>query len=183
MAGIQIGLTGTVDNAQNPDITQAVATLTAETATSATFDFSFHYDKDPITAGVSGRYGWRHLVFDKVNDTYTVTLTTPIEGFRFDVLHTNELVAKEPGGNNGHPNIVAEQLTPNGDPNPFFVQFVANTTTNNVGFSFNTTGADTTAKTRRSLPAISSLIAIPTGCLPHRLPTGWRATPSRRARC
>src|SRR5262249_12508177 len=35
LAGVQIDLTGTVDNPQNPNITQAVATLTAETDTSA----------------------------------------------------------------------------------------------------------------------------------------------------
>ena len=129
LAGVQIDLTGTVDNNQNPGITQAVATLTAETDTSATFNFSFHYDKDPITAGVQDSTAGGTLVFDKVADTYTFTLTDVIDGFSFDVLHTNELLAKAPTGNTGHPLIVAEQLTPNGDPNPFFVQFTANSTT------------------------------------------------------
>ena len=94
LAGVQIDLTGTVDNNQNPGITQAVATLTAETDTSATFDFSFHYDKDPITAGVQDSTAGGTLVFDKVADTYTFTLTDVIDGFSFDVLHTNELLAK-----------------------------------------------------------------------------------------
>ncbi len=140
LAGVQIGLTGTVDNAQNPNITQAVATLTAETETSATFNFSFHYDKDPITAGVQDATAGGTLVFDKVADTYTFTLTDVIDGFSFDVLHTSELVAKAPTGNTGHPLIVAEQLTPNGDPDPFFVQFTANSTTQRIGFGFNSTG-------------------------------------------
>ncbi|MCY1228343.1 hypothetical protein D9M72_406530 [compost metagenome] len=140
LAGVQIGLTGTVDNAQNPNITQAVATLTAETETSATFNFSFHYDKDPITAGVQDATAGGTLVFDKVADTYTFTLTDVIDGFSFDVLHTSELVAKAPTGNTGHPLIVAEQLTPNGDPDPFFVQFTANSTTQKIGFGFNSTG-------------------------------------------
>ncbi|RWM10023.1 DUF5801 repeats-in-toxin domain-containing protein [Mesorhizobium sp.] len=140
LAAVQISLTGTVDNAQNPNITQAVATLTAETSGSASFDFSFHYDKDPITAGVQDSTAGGTLVFDKNADTYTITLTDVIDGFSFDVLHTAELIAKQPTGNTGHPLIVAEQLTPNGDPDPFFVQFTANSTTNTIGFGFNSTG-------------------------------------------
>ncbi|MBR0874835.1 hypothetical protein JQ633_31075 [Bradyrhizobium tropiciagri] len=140
LAGVQIDLTGTVDNSQNPSITSAVATLTSESATSATFGFSFHYDKDPITAGVQDGTAGGTLVFDKVADTYTITLTDPIDGFSFDVLHTSELLAKQPTGNTGHPLIVAEQLTANADPNPFFVQFTANSVTQQVGFGFNPTG-------------------------------------------
>lgn len=140
LTGVQISLTGTVDNAQNPSITNAVATLTAETASSASFDFSFHYDKDPITAGVQDATAAGTLVFDKNADTYTLTLTDAIDGFSFDVLHTNELFAKQPTGNTGHPLIVAEQLTSNTDPNPFFVQFTGNSTTQQIGFGFNSTG-------------------------------------------
>lgn len=76
------------------------------------------------------------LVFDKVNDTYTFTLTDVIDGFSFDVLQTSELVAKAPTGNTGHPQIVAEQLTPNNDPDPFFVQFTGNSLNNKVGVKF-----------------------------------------------
>ncbi len=140
LAGIQIALTGTVDNSQNPNITNAVATLTAETDASASFNFSFHYDKDPIAAGVQDATAGGTLEFNKAADTYTFTLTDVIDGFSFDVLHTSQLVAKAPTGNTGHPQIVAEQLTPDGDPDPFFVQFTANTTTNSIGFGFNSTG-------------------------------------------
>ncbi|SEP23240.1 hypothetical protein SAMN02990966_04552 [Rhodospirillales bacterium URHD0017] len=140
LAGVQINLTGTVDNAQNPNITNAVATLASESLASASFDFSFHYDKDPITAGVQDATAGGTLVFDKAADTYTFTLNDVIDGFSFNVLHTNELIAKAPAGNTGHPEIVAEQLTPNSDPNPFFVQFTANSTTNSIGFGFNSTG-------------------------------------------
>jgi hypothetical protein len=140
LAGVQISLTGTVDNAQNPNITNAEATLTSESLTSASFTFSFHYDKDPITAGVQDATAGGTLAFDKAADTYTFTLNDVIDGFSFDVLHTNELLAKQPTGNTGHPLIVAEQLTPNGDPNPFFVQFTANSTTQQIGFGFNSTG-------------------------------------------
>ena len=139
-AGVQITLTGTVDNASNPNITQAVATRTAETGSSATFAFSFHYDKDPDTAGVQDATAGGTLVFDKANDTYQFTLTDVIDGFAFDVLHTNELIAKAPIGNTGHPLIVASQLTPNGDPDPFFVQFTGNSTTQQIGFGFNSDG-------------------------------------------
>ncbi|WP_292136196.1 DUF5801 repeats-in-toxin domain-containing protein, partial [Mesorhizobium sp.] len=140
LAGVQITLTGTVDNPQNSGITQAVATLTTETDLSASFDFSFHYDKDPITAGVQDATAGGTLVFNKAADTYTFTLTDLIEGFSFDVLHTSDLVNKAPIGNTGHPLIVAEQLTPNSDPDPFFVQFTANSTTNSIKFGFNSTG-------------------------------------------
>jgi hypothetical protein len=140
LAGVQISLTGTVDNSQNPNITGAVATLTAESATSATFSFLFHYDKDPITAGVQDATAAGTLVFNKTADTYTLNLTDPIDGFSFDVLHTNELVAKQPTGNTGHPLIVAEQLTANNDPDPFYVQFTGNSITQQVAFGFNGTG-------------------------------------------
>jgi hypothetical protein len=140
LAGVQIALTGTVDNAQNPGITNAVATLVSENLTSATFNFSFQYDRDPITAGVQNGTAGGTLVFDKDDDTYTFTLTDKIDAFSFNVLHTNELVAKQPIGNTGHPLIVASQLTPNGDPDPFFVQFTANSTTQQIGFGFNSTG-------------------------------------------
>jgi hypothetical protein len=140
LAGVQIALTGTVDNAQNPGITQAVATLTSETASSATFDFSFHYDKDPITAGVQDATAGGTLTFNKVNDTYTIVLNDVIDGFSFDILQTSGLVAKAPAGNTGHPLIVAEQLTENGDDDPFFVQFTGNSVTQQISFGFNSTG-------------------------------------------
>ena len=139
-AGVQISLTGAVSNSQNPGITDAVATLTAEDASSATFSFSFSYDYDPITAGVQSATAGGTLTFDKAADTYTFTLTDVVDGFSFDVLHTAELVAKAPTGNTGHPLIVAEQLTPNGDPDPFFVQFTGNSVTQQIAFGFNSTG-------------------------------------------
>ena len=139
-AGVQISLTGNVDNDQNSGITQAVATLASENATSATFNFSFHYDKDPITAGVQDATAGGTLAFDKVNDTYTLTLNDVIDGFSFDILQTSGLVAKAPAGNTGHPLIVAEQLTQNADPDPFFVQFTGNSVTQSIAFGFNSTG-------------------------------------------
>ena len=139
-AGVQISLTGNVDNDQNPGITDAVATLTAEDANSATFTFSFGYDKDPISPNVQGSTAGGTLYFDKVADTYTFTLNDVIDGFSFDILQTSGLVAKAPAGNTGHPLIVAEQLTPNGDPDPFYVQFTGNSVTQSIGFGFNSTG-------------------------------------------
>ena len=82
---MQINLTGTVDNAQNPNITNAVVTRTGtESLTSATFNFTFHYDKDPTTAAVEDATAGGTLVFDKVADTYTFTLTDVIDGFSND---------------------------------------------------------------------------------------------------
>ena len=139
-AGVQISLTGNVDNDQNPGITDAVATLTAEDANSATFTFSFGYDKDPITPGIQGSTAGGTLYFDKVADTYTFTLNDVIDGFSFDILQTSGLVAKAPAGNTGHPLIVAEQLTEDDDPDPFFVQFTGNSITQQIAFGFNSTG-------------------------------------------
>ena len=140
LAGVQIALTGTVDNAQNSGITGAVATLASETDTSATFNFSFSYDKDPITAGVQSATAGGTLTFNKTNDTYTIQLNDVIDGFSFDILQTSGLVAKEPAGNTGHPLIVAEQLTEDLDPDPFFVQFTGNSITQSIAFGFNSTG-------------------------------------------
>ncbi|WP_095199277.1 DUF5801 repeats-in-toxin domain-containing protein [Mesorhizobium carmichaelinearum] len=139
LAGIQIDLTGTISGGGGGNILNPVVTLASESALSATFNFSFTYDKDPAPNVQTGTAAGT-LVFDKVADTYTIQLTDPLEGFSFDVLHTNELLAKAPTGNTGHPLIVAEQLTPNADPDPFFVQFTANSTTNSIGFGFNSTG-------------------------------------------
>ncbi|MER9404122.1 DUF5801 domain-containing protein [Mesorhizobium caraganae] len=137
--GIQIALTGSITGGGGGNLITSDVTLFSESATSATFDFTFTYDKDPAAGEQTGTAGGT-LFFDKVLDTYTITLNDPLEGFSFDVLHTNELLAKAPTGNTGHPLIVAEQLTPNGDPDPFFVQFTANSTTNSIKFGFNSTG-------------------------------------------
>ncbi|MBB4372463.1 hypothetical protein GGD63_005271 [Bradyrhizobium sp. cir1] len=144
LGGVQITLTGTVANAQNPNITNAVVTLASESLTSASFNFSFHYDADPITAGVQDATAGGTLVFDKVADTYTFTLNDVIDGFSFDVLHTAELLSKEPTSNTGHPEIVVERLAAD-DPTTavdedFYVQFTANSITQKIGFGFNSTG-------------------------------------------
>jgi len=83
------------------------------------------------------------LSFDKVADTFTITDTTPVQGFSFDVVHTSELLSKEPTSNVGHPNIVDETLVaPDATGhNGFVVQF----TGNNSPFSFSANGEGSTA--------------------------------------
>jgi hypothetical protein len=138
-------LTGTVDNAQNPAITNVVTSLVSETTTTAVFDFDFSYDKDPITAGVQSATAGGSLTFNKVAGTYSIVLDDVIDGFSFNVFHSAELTAKAPPGNTGHPELVVTQLDENNgttDTDGFYVQFTANTTTNQVGFFTNTTGAD-----------------------------------------
>jgi hypothetical protein len=140
-AGVQLALTASVTGPPATDATGEVATLTFEDADSAVFNFSFNYDKDPITAGVQTGTATGTLTFDKDDDTYTVAIINPVEGFSFNVLHTTELLAKQPVGNTGHPPIVVERLAMD-DPNTsgfdedFYVQFTADTTP--LGFS--TTG-------------------------------------------
>src|SRR5690606_11160054 len=71
------------------------------------------------------------------------TLTEPIDGFSFAVLHTNELLQKVPTSNTGHPEIVVTELdadSPGAPPDEFYVQFTANSVTNSIGFGFNETG-------------------------------------------
>uniref|UniRef100_UPI0020C634F5 DUF5801 repeats-in-toxin domain-containing protein n=1 Tax=Mesorhizobium sp. GbtcB19 TaxID=2824764 RepID=UPI0020C634F5 len=129
LAGIQIGLSGTIDGGGGGSLLTSDVTLASETASSATFNFTFTYDKDPA-AGVQTGTGGGTLVFDKVNDTYTITLTDPLEGFSFDVIHTSQLLSKQPTSNSGHPPIVLEKLQADDPGTPadedFYVQFTGN---------------------------------------------------------
>lgn len=144
-AGIQLSLSGTVNGPPVSAITNTDVTLVSEDATQATFNWSFHYDKDPITAGVQDGTASGTLSFDKVADTFTITDNTPVQGFSFDVIHTSELVSKEPTSNVGHPLIVDETLvSPDATGhNGFVVQF----TGNNSPFSFSANGEGSTSDT------------------------------------
>ncbi|SDB00074.1 hypothetical protein SAMN03159448_06898, partial [Sinorhizobium sp. NFACC03] len=156
LAGTQIGLSGTIIGGGGGNILDPTVTLASESLTSATFDFTFTYDKDPAD-GLQTGTAEGTLVFDKVNDTYTITLTDPLEGFSFDVLHTNELLAKAPSGNTGHPQIVATQL--DDDPiDGFYVQFTANSLNNkNKTFSFTDTGDGSSSDTTfNSIPTLGT---------------------------
>lgn len=143
-AGVQrLSLTGTVDNAQTPAITNVQTALVSETATSAQFSFSFHYDKDPITAGVQDATAGGTLTFDKAAGTYSLALTDAIDGFSFNVFHSSELLTKAPPGNTGHPELVVTELDANNgttDTDGFYVQFTANTNPSGSPFGFNPTG-------------------------------------------
>ncbi|MDO3433341.1 DUF5801 repeats-in-toxin domain-containing protein [Rhizobium sp. CBN3] len=127
--GVQIGLTGTITGGGGGSLLSSNVTLGSESLTSATFNFTFTYDKDPADGNQVGTAGGT-LVFDKVADTYTINLTDPLEGFSFDVLHTSELLSKQPTSNTGHPQIVVEKLQGDvvGTPadEDFYVQFTGN---------------------------------------------------------
>ncbi|MFB2601225.1 DUF5801 repeats-in-toxin domain-containing protein [Rhizobium phaseoli] len=142
-AGVQIGLTGTIIGGGGSNLLSSNVTLASESLTSATFNFTFTYDKDPATGDQIGTAGGT-LVFDKVADTYTINLTDPLEGFSFDVLHTSELLSKNPTSNTGHPQIVLEKLQAD-DSNTsadedFFVQFTGNLITKGNPFSLTSNG-------------------------------------------
>ncbi|KKZ88192.1 hypothetical protein B5K05_04105 [Rhizobium phaseoli] len=126
---VQIGLTGTIIGGGGGNLVSSNVTLASESLTSATFNFTFTYDKDPAAGTQTGTAGGT-LVFDKVADTYTINLTDPMEGFSFDVLHTSELLSKQPTSNTGHPQIVVEKLQAD-DPS---------TTTTNEAFNVQFTG-------------------------------------------
>jgi hypothetical protein len=140
VAGVQLNLSGTVSGPPSAAISNTSVTLASEDANNAVFNFSFDYDKDPLTNGVQTGTATGTLTFDKAADTYTVAIANPVQGFSFNVLHTSELLAKQPVGNSGHPPIVVERLAVD-NPNTsvdedFYVQFTADTTP--LGFS--TTG-------------------------------------------
>jgi hypothetical protein len=157
-AGIQIGLTGSVSGV-NPAPTALLSqdvTLASESAASATFNFTFTYDKDPAAGDQAGTAAGT-LVFDKENDTYTINLTQPLEGFSFDILHTSQLLSKQPTGNTGHPQIVLEKLAAD-DPNTtadedFYVQFTGNLINKANPFSLTSDGQGSSGDTTFNTPA------------------------------
>ncbi|MER8589689.1 hypothetical protein NKH19_31645, partial [Mesorhizobium sp. M1338] len=147
--GIQLSLfgnlTGLVPNTETPFISSYATLQPGEDAHQATFNWQITYDSDPNSAVDPPATAGGTLVFNKDADTYTITLNDALEGFTKDILHTSELLSKEPTSNVGHPNIVVEKLfdaTKTSDPNDedFFVQFTANSTTNTIKFGLNTTG-------------------------------------------
>ena len=148
-------LTGTVDfpptgspaGAEDPAITNVVVTKTSEDANDAFFHFAFDYDNDPIQAGVQPGHAEGNLQIDKDGNTIGVQITNATDGFSFTFLQTSEFLAKEPGGNTGHPNIVVERLAVDDAATPltdedFYVQFTANTTTNQIGFGLTTNNGE-----------------------------------------
>ncbi|ANK89894.1 MULTISPECIES: DUF5801 repeats-in-toxin domain-containing protein [Rhizobium] len=147
-AGVQIGLTGAITGGGGGNLLSSSVTLASESLTSATFNFTFTYDKDPAAGTQTGTAGGT-LVFDKVADTYAINLTDPLEGFSFDVLHTSELLAKNPTSNTGHPPIVLETLQvddPKTDPNEgFYVQFTGNLVNKANPFGLTSDGEGTTS--------------------------------------
>ncbi|MFZ2321570.1 MAG: DUF5801 repeats-in-toxin domain-containing protein [Pseudomonas sp.] len=116
-----ITLSGTVGGVA---ITSQSVTWVSENADSATFDIEFEYAPNPAAPG-DKEDATGSLVFDKVNNTYTVSLDSPIEGFQ--VLKTstegNIITGYEPNsttvdGNN--PVVAVNQLA-----SDFFVQFTS----------------------------------------------------------
>ncbi|WP_192255968.1 DUF5801 repeats-in-toxin domain-containing protein [Mesorhizobium caraganae] len=148
LGGIQLSLggnlTGLVPAPGTTPFISSFATLQSESATSASFNWQISYDSDPNTAGNQTATAGGTLVFDKAADTYTITLNDAVEGFTKDILHTSELLSKEPTSNTGHPLIVVEKLfeadsTPETTDRDFFVQFTANTATSSIALGL---GAD-----------------------------------------
>ncbi|ANK83998.1 MULTISPECIES: DUF5801 repeats-in-toxin domain-containing protein [unclassified Rhizobium] len=141
--GVQAALTGTITGGGGGNLLSSSVTLASESLTSATFNFTFTYDKDPATGDQIGTAGGT-IVFDKVADSYTINLTDPLEGFSFDVLHTSELLSKNPTSNTGHPQIVLEQLQKDDSTTPanegFYVQFTGNLINKGNPFGLTTDG-------------------------------------------
>ncbi|CDX39957.1 conserved hypothetical protein [Mesorhizobium plurifarium] len=139
-------VTGLVPNTPTAFATSSVTLVAgSETATSATFNWAATYDANPDLAGVQPGTIAGTLSFDKTADTYTITLSDTADGFTKDLLHTSELLSKEPIGNTGHPNVVVEKLfdattTPEQTDKDFFVQFTGNSNPNGSPFGFNGTG-------------------------------------------
>ncbi|TIX15626.1 MAG: hypothetical protein E5V46_05275 [Mesorhizobium sp.] len=139
-------VTGLVPNTPTAFATSSVTLVAgSETATSATFNWAATYDANPDLAGVQPGTIAGTLSFNKTADTYTITLSDTADGFTKDLLHTSELLSKEPIGNTGHPNVVVEKLfdasaTPEQTDKDFFVQFTGNSNPSGSPFGFNGTG-------------------------------------------
>ncbi|WP_064681414.1 DUF5801 repeats-in-toxin domain-containing protein [Rhizobium bangladeshense] len=149
-AGVQIGLTGTIIGGGGGNLVTSNVTLASESLTSATFNFTFTYDRDPA-AGVQAGTAGGTLVFDKAADTYTINLSDPLEGFSFDILHTSELLSKQPTSNTGHPPIVLEKLQADDATTPadedFYVQFTGNLINRGNPFSLTSNGEGSSTDT------------------------------------
>lgn len=145
--GVQIALTGAVS--LTGAITNAHVDLASETTDSALFNYTFSYDGDPSTAGVQTTVETGTLTINKTADTWSFTADDPIltVSTTNTVVHTAELLGKQPTGNTGHPPIVVEKLAADDPTTPenenFFVQFTADAFTggkNPTHFSFSTDG-------------------------------------------
>ena len=140
---VNMALTGSVEGPPATNIISPSVTLASEDASTATFNWSFTYDVDPLTAGVQTGTAAGTLTFNKVADTFSIGVTDAVEGFSLSVLHSSELLRKAPPGNTGHPEIVVTELDLNNgttDTNGFYVQFTANSNPSGSPFGFNGTG-------------------------------------------
>ena len=114
-----IVLSGTVGSTAivNPTVIWA-----AESATSATFNFTFQYDADPTNASNPLTNETGTIVFDKVANTYTVTLNEAIE--TFTTVSTGQTISRDTynivGSSASQPEIVVSELA-----SDFFVRFTA----------------------------------------------------------
>ena len=133
VTGVQLWLSGTICGTPVPrDPNTRADALFRRGWQRALFNFSLRLRQGPDHERVQTGTATGTLGFDKDAETYTVEMDTPVEGLSFNILHTSELLAKQPTGNTGHPNIVVERLAVD-DPNTtldedFYVQFTANTT-------------------------------------------------------
>ncbi|WP_042013986.1 DUF5801 repeats-in-toxin domain-containing protein [Aeromonas fluvialis] len=113
-----ISLGGTVGGTA---ISSQSVTWLSESASTATFEVEFRYAPNPATPGTTVQ-ATGTLVFDKVNGTYTVSLSEPLEGF--NVLKTSgslSITGYESGGSvldNTQPAVSVAKLE-----NDFYVQF------------------------------------------------------------
>ena len=113
-----INLSGTVGGTS---ISSQSVTWLSESATTATFEVEFRYAPNPAVPGTTVE-ATGTLVFDKVNGTYTVSLSEPVEGF--SVLKTSaslSITGYETGGSvldNTQPAVSVAKLD-----NDFYVQF------------------------------------------------------------
>ena len=150
LAGVQIGLSGTITGGGGGNVLTSEVTLASES--SHLRDVQLHlYLRQGPGAGVQAGTAGGTLVFDKAADTYTINLTDPLEGFSFDVIHTSELLSKEPTSNTGHPQIVLERLQADDPDTPddedFYVQFTGNSINRANPFGLTTNGEGSSADT------------------------------------
>ncbi|MGH6908728.1 MAG: DUF5801 repeats-in-toxin domain-containing protein, partial [Phenylobacterium sp.] len=149
-SGVQLSLTGTVTGPPSAAITNTSVSLVSESATTATFNFTFHYDGDPLTTGVQDATAGGTLEFNKTTDQFKVTLTDTVEGFSQSVLHSSQASVRNPDGNSGQPLVVISELSKDNPATAavdedFYVQFTGNARTNPLPLSFTDNGQGSSA--------------------------------------
>jgi VCBS repeat-containing protein len=151
---LAVALSGTVGTSA---IVSPVVTWASETATSATFNFSFQYDPDPTSASNPLTSETGSIVFNKAAGTYTVTLDQPIA--TFSVATTSSTISSTGYDLAGspQPEVVVSLLS---NSPPLYVQFSGFEATGGGGGVPLTAGGNTAFAAGETFSAAQAFVSI-----------------------